>query len=352
MNRSASDIVPSVLLCLAAIGITYFATSNLKRPQAALVIGVVALVELLISDIPYIQELPRSQYIQPENPIIQAILKDSPDPLLRPRVLSMSRDPAISGNIFPAYGLQGASGFHDNELASSRAFREELFQIKSLDELKNNPYIDLNNIGYFVWDSQQGTQIIRTNTTSTGAVLYGAYEVVPADQINPTLAKGFNYHQVMLLADAPEGLPTEAKFTATTAPAQVDSTLPDSVKNVLAQVIASASQPRSVTGSVALVASPRMDIQTYSVETSAPALLFISGNYHPYWKAKVDGQDTKVLKAFGNFRAIVVPAGKHQVDFAYQSVAVAKSMNIVFGSIAILALLLAAFGWKLRKIAV
>ena len=56
---------------------------------------------------------------------------------------------------------------------------------------------------------------------------------------------------------------------------------------------------------------------TIETNSDAPKLLFLSDNYYPGWKATVDGAETLILKADYTFRAISVPAGKHQVIFTY-----------------------------------
>jgi hypothetical protein len=40
--------------------------------------------------------------------------------------------------------------------------------------------------------------------------------------------------------------------------------------------------------------------------------------YHPWWNAEVDGQETPVLQANGIFRAVRVPAGRHEVRFVFR----------------------------------
>ncbi|MBI2443368.1 MAG: YfhO family protein [Candidatus Levybacteria bacterium] len=55
----------------------------------------------------------------------------------------------------------------------------------------------------------------------------------------------------------------------------------------------------------------------YSVETSEKALLFLSDNYYPGWKAKVNGKEVKIFRADYTFRAVVVPKGESIVEFFY-----------------------------------
>jgi uncharacterized membrane protein YfhO len=54
-----------------------------------------------------------------------------------------------------------------------------------------------------------------------------------------------------------------------------------------------------------------------SVKSSTQQLLFLSDSYYPDWKAYINDVETKIYRANYSFRAIVVPAGNHQVVFKY-----------------------------------
>lgn len=55
----------------------------------------------------------------------------------------------------------------------------------------------------------------------------------------------------------------------------------------------------------------------FNTKSEGNSLLFLSDNYYPGWKAKIDGKDSKVLIANYSFRAVEVPKGKHSVEFYY-----------------------------------
>ncbi len=59
----------------------------------------------------------------------------------------------------------------------------------------------------------------------------------------------------------------------------------------------------------------RLDIQ---VSSPADGWLVVSDAWYPGWRAWVDGKETRILRADYLFRAVAVPAGKHQVVLAYQ----------------------------------
>ncbi len=57
----------------------------------------------------------------------------------------------------------------------------------------------------------------------------------------------------------------------------------------------------------------------FDVEASGAALVVVSDNWFPAWKALVDGDESPVLRADHTLRAVAVPAGRHRVEFRYES---------------------------------
>lgn len=78
-----------------------------------------------------------------------------------------------------------------------------------------------------------------------------------------------------------------------------------------------APQPK-LTGSADVTRYTPNDV-TIAVSASAPALLVMSDNHFPAWKAFVDGKPSECYRADYTFRAVAVPAGAHTVEFRYQS---------------------------------
>lgn len=54
-----------------------------------------------------------------------------------------------------------------------------------------------------------------------------------------------------------------------------------------------------------------------STLSKSDSILFLSDPFYPGWKAKVDGVDTPIYRANYAFRAVVLPKGKHNVEFIY-----------------------------------
>jgi hypothetical protein len=71
---------------------------------------------------------------------------------------------------------------------------------------------------------------------------------------------------------------------------------------------------------------------------------------HTGWKAFIDGVETKIYRTNHAFRGIVVPEGKHKVEFSYrpESFVISKYLSLTFSSIIMLGLV-AGIGFNLRK---
>ena len=317
MEFTAGKILPSFVLALiATVGVFFALNSKLSGFKKAAVVGAIAAIELYTINGAFIQNVSYSDYVQPKNPVIQSILAEYPDSLNRPRVLSLARNQALSGNSFPLYGMRNADGFHDNELASYRLFRggqnneNYMYNINQVAQgTDQNAFLDLMDIGDVIFDSRAGTQYIPFKNHHSDGHLYGHYVVLSDSQAVKALREGFDYKKTLILAEEPEE---------------------------------TFAQSESVNGYGKVVAKPKMDDITYQVSSDKPAFLLSSGNFHRYWKAKVNGKPAKVYKAFGTLRAVAIPQGTSTVRLEYKSDAVRGSLTlglvacIVFvGSIAV-----------------
>jgi hypothetical protein len=59
----------------------------------------------------------------------------------------------------------------------------------------------------------------------------------------------------------------------------------------------------------------RVEVKTVS---TVPAILVLSENHYPGWRAYVDGRAVDILRVDYNLRGVTLPAGSHLVKFVYQ----------------------------------
>jgi membrane protein YfhO len=113
---------------------------------------------------------------------------------------------------------------------------------------------------------------------------------------------------------------------------------------------------RPVTGLAAGSGSPGTaaiagyEAERVAVDTDAtrPALLVLTDNWYPGWKAKVDGKDAPVERVDYLIRGVRVPAGAHRVEFSYEPAS--WRAGWIVSLLALLAILGAAgFGWRRRR---
>ncbi len=83
----------------------------------------------------------------------------------------------------------------------------------------------------------------------------------------------------------------------------------------------------------------RVEVKTVSV---TPAILVLSENHYPSWRAYVDGQPVEVMRVDYNLRGVAVPAGNHLVKFVYHPKSVL--VGLVISLLALASLLLWASG--------
>ena len=88
------------------------------------------------------------------------------------------------------------------------------------------------------------------------------------------------------------------------------------------------------------------------VSASGNNFLFLGDTYMPAgWKAYVDGNETEIYRTNHNFRGIIVPDGKHKVEFIYlpDSFVITKYTALTLSSLTILGLIIGFVFIRNRK---
>lgn len=348
MNATAGKVIPGFVLVLVVIGVALFvARWKASVGAKAGVLALAAALDLFMINAAFIQNVPASEYLQPNNGVIAAVKAPfKADSLNTPRVLSLSRNKALSGNVFPQYHMRNADGIHDNELASYRAFRggqqDANYLMNVNDPQAAHPFLDLMNVGAIIFDSRQGTTYMPIPTAMGEAYIFGEAVVMddaaaiktlqeqaairqPEVSVSPVAETAPMEGSVMDSAAVDSALAAEPRQeTAAPKYADVSGKFFYREKVILSEAPAndykgSVAASGPIQGSAKVVASPKMDTQVFAVEADRPGFMVVAGNYHPYWKAYVNGAEAKVYKAFGTLRAVEIPAGKSEVRMEYRS---------------------------------
>ena len=232
--------------------------------------------------------------------------------------------PSYGNNVLATHGVEQLTGHHGNEIGRYR-------QLVGGDDginvaASNLKLLDLANVRYVISPQRfeipgyeeaftgERAVVYRNTNALPRAYLVGSAEIVADDSaVARLLSPDFDMRNVALL---PDPLPAGVGVVA---------------------------------GPVGSVEWVRRDIDgaVLRVDSDRPALLVVSDNYYPAWQATVDGAVTEILRANYTFRALPVPAGRHEVRFEYRT---APLRNAVAASAGLLLLLLAVgIGDGLRR---
>jgi len=85
------------------------------------------------------------------------------------------------------------------------------------------------------------------------------------------------------------------------------------------------------------------------IQMQRDALMFMSDTYYPGWHARVDGEDTEVLRANYNFRSVAVPQGRHTLRMWFSPLSAIIGLVVSFAAICFTGLGLLVSTWTLRN---
>lgn len=160
-----------------------------------------------------------------------------------------------------------------------------------------HPIADTNTTwAYPVWKNperfslvfqDEKLQIFRNKEALKRAVPFYDYEVIvnKEDLLKRFYSEGFDFKNTLLLEEQPS-------FT------------PSKNRNDKAKVKIIDYQPNKI---------------LVEALTGYQALIFLSDNYYPGWKAYVNGKETKIYRANYTFKAVEIPKGSSKIEFIYFS---------------------------------
>jgi hypothetical protein len=216
-------------------------------------------------------------------------------------------------DVLPYHGIEVIAGYHGNQLR----WYDDLLGGPGMPNIQNpnNPFnarfLNLAGMKYYLtgagqqmtpghWGPQeaypaaqamnyqgQGTQIWVNPNAFPRAYLVGQYQVVPdRKNIYPQVLNGTEDLRRITYLEQEPGISISPEFAA---------------------------------GDSAWVDYHGVDSIAIGIKSSANKLLILTDVYYDAWKATVDGKPAEVLRSYGAFRAVAVPAGTSTVTFKYQS---------------------------------
>ncbi|MFN0150991.1 MAG: hypothetical protein ACKVU1_09830 [bacterium] len=236
------------------------------------------------------------------NPLESYIRSDRVVEFLR----AQSRDPAdgqpfrvVSGaqrypdNYLPIFEIESPQGFHDNRV---RTFDELV--MKDPAGLGTLGMLDLLNVRFVVSERalpapfrevlRDGEVIVFENPeVLPRASLHRRFEVVDdAAALQRMRAREWSPSTGLLLASAPDA-PIDAAGDASGDRVEMTRYTPNGI--------------------------------TIRTAANSAAILLVTNNYLPYWRATIDGAPAPLLRADYTFQAIPLPAGSHEVVLTFRS---------------------------------
>jgi len=241
----------------------------------------------------------------------QAMLPSNPNPIAQYfkslpgkfRVLDISNR-YLPTNYLPLFGIEEMTGFHGNE----PRWYYQLLGGTTLRNSLNLNLMDMTNTRYIV--VSPGSPVRGDQMAAAGFPEVKKWQNLQVFENPEANSRAYIVHEWIVDKDE----------------ANLDRLILQDAFNPKRQVGLFEDPGISPTTDSTLGPYERADIETYengfiSIKTTSRAdgMLVLADNWYPAWKAFLDGREVKVYRANGAFRGIVLPAGRHTVEYKYIS---------------------------------
>lgn len=188
-----------------------------------------------------------------------------------------------------------------------------------------SPFFDLLNARYVMTRAESppvaGCDLIYT---AEGISLYENRSALP---------RAFFSDRALAARNADEALETLRKLSTETASAVV-------IESPAGELVENDSTLKRAAPPQATIIEDKRNSVLIETQNETSAMLVLSDNFYPGWRASIDGAPAEIFKANVTMRAVRVPAGRHVVSFVFIPFAFTAS---VYASLTVAALLLIAF---------
>ncbi|ANH80760.1 hypothetical protein A8C56_07000 [Niabella ginsenosidivorans] len=311
------QILRTILFAALVLGVLYLYLKNAFKPAVAtIILALIVFIDLWSVDKKYLTDdyyVPKDSgtAVFVKTPVDEQILQDK-DPHFR--VLNMAE--GMNGN-HTAYFHRSVLGYHPAKLRIYQDVIERYFS----QGMPSQEVLNALDTKYLVTQNQQGQQMVLPNP---GA--YGAAWFVKAVKPEPNDAA-----ELQAIGN------THLKDTAI---------VPQSAA-------ASISGLQADTMATIVLNKYTNDAITYTTNSNTTQFAVFSEVYYPAgWTAAIDGKEVPIVKTDYFMRGIVVPAGKHTVQFVFDPPKVKRGLTISYiSSILVVLFVLGGLGmqWWIDK---
>lgn len=321
------DAIRSLVFILLAGGLMWtILFDKMKKEYAYLILGVLILADMFPVNKRYFNNDGFTSKSRVENPYSPSdadniILKD-PAPDFR--VLNLTLDPYNDAST--SYFHKSIGGYHGAKL---RRYQElidhgidpdiQMF-IKSMSTL-NTPVLNMLNTRYIIIPGQDKRPAAFPNTNALGNAWFAKnYQLVDNADAEIAAMKNFKPDSVVI----------------------VQKSFADFLKGF---------QPAYDSSAIINLTDYEPNRLTYEYASRNKALAVFSEIYYPKgWNAFIDGQPAPHFRANYVLRAMILPEGKHKIEFRFEPVvySLGETLSLI-SSLIVIALVLAAIFFEFRK---
>lgn len=310
ISMMRGDAIRSLIFILLGAGTLWlYLKEKIKFPYMVALCGVLVLADMwpvnkrFFNDDNFVSKKEDTAYFA-KQPYEEQILQD---PELYFRVFN------VASNTFndarTSYYLKSVGGYHAAKL---RRYQDLIDQHLSTG---NQSVVDMLNVKYLIGQTESGRLGIQENTTRLG----NAWFVDRVEWVDTPDQESDLLHELDL---------------ATTAVAD---------KRFASLVGDRSATPSDAQASITLT-SYAPDVLTYTSHAAASKVAIFSDIYYPYgWKATIDGQPVDHFRANYVLRALLIPAGDHEIRFAFEPDAIRQGNKVSIAFIVLMYVLIGVF---------
>ena len=206
-------------------------------------------------------------------------------------------------DLLPYFGVEVVTGYHGNQLR----WYDELLGGPGAKNSSNPHFLNLVGARYVLVSSQQNLPPDYFGEKPLAvAANFGSARIMRNDNALPRAFLPENYAVI----EDPSAI-YEKILTGADDPRQtvyLEQEPPITVGAI-----------DSLNADSAWVVDHAIDSVVVDVDCSVARLLVLTDNYYDAWQVSIDGDPAELMRAYGTFRAVTVPPGKHRVLFKYES---------------------------------